>query len=63
MNALVHQLISEATTTYLSGMGERDELDPQRLVKLVARRCVQCALEVDDPMLAMEMADLFGITQ
>jgi hypothetical protein len=61
MNPLTQELIKQATTTYLSGLGERDELDPEKLVKLVARRCIQVALDLDDPIMAVEMADLFGI--
>lgn len=33
----------------------------EKLAKLVARRCIQVALDADDPFLAVEMGDLFGI--
>ena len=33
----------------------------EKLAQLVARRCIQVALDADDPFLAVEMGDLFGI--
>ncbi len=39
MNTKTKELIALASTTYYSGMGERDELDPQKLVELVALEC------------------------
>ena len=35
----------------------------EKFAQLVARRCIQVALDADDPILAVEMGDLFGITK
>lgn len=57
MNQLTQDLIQQAMTEHQFDV----RLDPEKLVKLVARRCVQVALDLDDPIMAVEMADLFGI--
>ena len=38
-----------------------DTFDTEKFAELVARRCIKVALDADDPILAVEMADLFGI--
>lgn len=57
MNPLTQDLIKQAMVEHQFDL----RLDPEKLVKLVARRCIQVALDADDPFLAVEMGDLFGI--
>jgi predicted Zn-dependent protease with MMP-like domain len=39
MNTKTKELIALASTTYYSGLGERDEVDLQKLVELVVLEC------------------------
>lgn len=65
MNPLIQDLIKQATYTVkdANGVVWGDNVNSEKLAQLVARRCIQVALDWDDPILAVEMADLFGITK
>ena len=41
MNKVMQKLKQKATTTYISGLGERDELDPEKFAKLIVRECAK----------------------
>jgi len=57
MNKITKELIRSATVEYQFQMA----LNPEKLVELTARRCIQVALAADDPFTAVDIADLFGI--
>lgn len=60
MNALFEKYALECGTTNKPQVWfTRSELET--FGRLVARRCIQVALDADDPFLAVEMGDLFGI--
>ena len=61
MNQRIKELLKQATTTYISGMGERDEVDQEKFAELIVKECIGLALAADDPVLAVEIADLFNI--
>jgi hypothetical protein len=65
MNPLVQELIKKALD---QAVPETHTLSPyqlnkfaERLCELVAQRCVKLALDYDDPYMAVEISDLFGI--
>ena len=65
MNPLIKEFIGKALD---QAVPETHTLSPyqlnkfaEKLAQLVARRCVQVALDADDPFLAVEIGDLFGI--
>jgi len=41
MNKVIQKLMQKATTTYLSGLGERDELDPEKFAELLVKECAE----------------------
>lgn len=63
MNALIQDLIKQATYTVkgANGVVWGDNVNSEKLAQLVARRCIQVALDADDPILAVEIGDLFGV--
>ena len=65
MNQLIQELASKAFDK--ANDGTVDIKIPKQFIEtfaqLVARRCIQCALDADDFILAAEMADLFGVTE
>lgn len=70
MNALIQELALQAKF-YSFADGElqspfREEEDIsdllEKFAELIVKRCVQVALDWDDPLLAVEMAELFDIT-
>ena len=65
MNPLIQEFIGKALD---EAVPETHTLSPyqlnkfaEKLAQLVARRCIQVALDWDDPFLAVEIGDLFGI--
>jgi hypothetical protein len=63
MNALIQELALEAGLEDSDFPLENwDNVPLEKFAKLVARRCIQVALDWDDPIMAVEMADLFDIT-
>ena len=40
MNERIKELLKQATTTYYSGMGERDEVDKEKFTKLIVQECM-----------------------
>lgn len=62
MNQLIRELAEQAMieTPYEFG-GTYMAFSKEKFAQLVARRCIQVALDLDDPIMAVEMADLFGI--
>ena len=68
MNKLIQEFAQQADDYADSKIQQPGEYHPdwhdvrdQKFAQLVARRCVQVALDADDPILAVEMADIFGI--
>jgi hypothetical protein len=43
MNERIKQLVKQATTTYWTGLGERDEIDYEKLAELIVRACADAA--------------------
>lgn len=62
MNALIQELAIEAGLDDSDFPVENwDNVPLTKFAHLVALRCMQVAMDADDPVLAVEMADLFGI--
>lgn len=66
MNPLIVELHNQ-TMHWVAGNGGLRISDriptgyTEKLAQLVARRCIQVALDMDDPFMAVEIGDLFGI--
>ena len=41
MNERIKDLLKQATTTHLSGLGEWDEVDHEKFAELIVRECIK----------------------
>ena len=61
-NALVYELAQQnERIANLYNIGPVQRAEVTQFVEAIVMRCIQVAMDADDPVLAVEMADLFGI--
>lgn len=62
-NALIQELAQQnERIANLYNIGPVQRAEVTQFVEAIVLRCVQVAMDWDDPIMAVEMADLFGIT-
>lgn len=62
-NALIQELAQQnERIANLYNIGPVQRAEVTQFVESIVLRCVQVAMDWDDPIMAVEMADLFGIT-
>ena len=61
-NALIHELAQQnERIANLYNIGPVQRAEVTQFVEAIVMRCIQVAMDWDDPIMAVEMADLFGI--
>lgn len=62
MNKRIKELLKQSTTTYLSGMGERDEVDQEKFAELIVRECAEL-VEYNSKGAGRDIKEHFGVEE